>query len=503
LLRVYASLGHTSVQAAKEVGALYAVIAKNAANPEDAAERVKNLLDALNSPERVAALEKAGVKVFDSDEDRLHHRQRSLTAIGTDIANLDDEHADNVGDVIGHDTVQALHGAAPQIQAKLDVTGNVQDFLASGGKAVDGFEAQIQRLQNTIEKFSEDHLTGALKSVTKALGDLNDPLAAAVIAFEGLRVLKEVTGLFSGFQGGLTALASVFGLSEVLLVIGALVAIAAAAFLIYEFWEPIKQFFKDLWEEIKTTFWNAVDWIGTKLGELADAIKRAFDIAVGWVGKKALEIGDAFQKAFDATVAWAKVKGPELEKAIGDALDRAVAWAKVKGPELKAAIEDALGRTLDWAKREGVILGEALGEALGKALDWGKGKFATIKDEFGKLLTDLQPSLDAFAVASGKLFDALSEKAIGIFHGLRDVASEVLGGIVEGVDQVVGVVNETGQGRGGGSLAAAAVRIRGEIIVRFDNAPRDLEVERLSIKPNDILLQAHMGHRLFGTVGTL
>jgi phage-related minor tail protein len=40
-------------------------------------------------------------------------------------------------------------------------------------------------------------------------------------------------------------------------------AIAAAAFLIYEYWEPIRGFFSGLWDSIRSTFSAAASWFAT------------------------------------------------------------------------------------------------------------------------------------------------------------------------------------------------------------------------------------------------
>jgi hypothetical protein len=56
-------------------------------------------------------------------------------------------------------------------------------------------------------------------------------------------------------------------------------AIAGAAFLVYKYWEPISEFFSDLWSGITSAASAAFDWIGEKLS---------------WVGKAAGKVASFF-----------------------------------------------------------------------------------------------------------------------------------------------------------------------------------------------------------------
>lgn len=65
----------------------------------------------------------------------------------------------------------------------------------------------------------------------------------------------------------------------------AVTAIAGAAILIYKYWEPIKDFFANLWGGVKATFASVFDWIVGKFGVLMNlpgAIKSRIGSAFSW-----------------------------------------------------------------------------------------------------------------------------------------------------------------------------------------------------------------------------
>jgi TP901 family phage tail tape measure protein len=90
-------------------------------------------------------------------------------------------------------------------------------------------------------------------------------------------------------------------------ILAAVAAIAMAVYLIYEYWEPIKQFFIDLWEGIKSIFWGVIEWLknfGIQFYEtgkswatsLWDGFKSAGDWInpMSYIGLDSKSIDDAF-----------------------------------------------------------------------------------------------------------------------------------------------------------------------------------------------------------------
>lgn len=87
---------------------------------------------------------------------------------------------------------------------------------------------------------------------------------------------------FPAVVTGLRILGAAFMANPIGLLIG---AIALAAGLIYEYWEPISEFFSGLWDGIKAVFAPAVDWLSTvvlaPIMAIKDAIGAAWDAVFG------------------------------------------------------------------------------------------------------------------------------------------------------------------------------------------------------------------------------
>lgn len=123
-------------------------------------------------------------------------------------------------------------------------------------------------------------LLAAIGGLLLAVASLLGPLAIAryALAFVGLKGAKVATVLRTLGSVGWRSMGL---LAKGIMIVGrallanpiglAIAAIATAAYLIYENWEPIKAFFLDLWESVKKIFWNAIDALLGPMRLLRDA----------------------------------------------------------------------------------------------------------------------------------------------------------------------------------------------------------------------------------------
>lgn len=185
-------------------------------------------------------------------------------------------------------------------------SGTFTNLLASVGEAVS------EDLKNLTEWFgalseSVKGLVQANPLAAKWLGRLALAVAGLLIGGGSLLILvgaigKVVAVLFSLGPGVLFAVGAFAKLLSAFSAVGAfmlanpimiaIVALALAAGLIYDNWGPIKDFFVGLWEGIKTTVGQAVEWIGAQLRSLSDMLPE-------WVTKYTLP-GAAIKLAGDA-----------------------------------------------------------------------------------------------------------------------------------------------------------------------------------------------------------
>ena len=89
-------------------------------------------------------------------------------------------------------------------------------------------------------------------------------------------VVTTVTGIATGVMGAFGAVLA-FVTSPIGIIVLAIAALAAAAYLVWKNWDPIKAFFVDLWDKVKGAFSAAWDAIQKVLSAAWDAIKAALE----------------------------------------------------------------------------------------------------------------------------------------------------------------------------------------------------------------------------------
>lgn len=115
---------------------------------------------------------------------------------------------------------------------------------------------------------------GAMKSVSlftdglKFLFNIQGNVSNGIFAMRyGFLVLSEtvMTKLVPAFKNGFTMVSTAVGRSTAFLmdnpIILIITAIALAAFLVFKYWDQIKQFFISAWAKVKEIFWGVVDWV--------------------------------------------------------------------------------------------------------------------------------------------------------------------------------------------------------------------------------------------------
>jgi len=204
--------------------------------------------------------------------------------------------------------------------------------LEIGEKISPLYNTALQATATATQKvvgFMKEHSTAATAIIT-TLAVLAGVLVVAgtmTIALAGLlgplAVLKfSMTTL--GMQGGM--LARVLGLgagafrllgSAILFVgrmmlanpIGLLItAIALGAFLIYQYWEPIKAFFGTLWDGVRSTFATAATWFSTLPAKFAEFGSNIIGGLVDGITGRLGAVKDAIVSVADNTIGWFREK---------------------------------------------------------------------------------------------------------------------------------------------------------------------------------------------------
>lgn len=326
----YAQLGRTGLDAARELGAVYAVIAKGTGSPRQAASAVDGLIKSLQDAGQVTKLESYGVQIYANNEDRKNTRTLPLTDILTSIAQRYASNPYDMGQALGPELLANLKtilneakggDIGKSLKDKLSVSGDPTEFFERASKASVGLAASLRALDNSLKKFGEENLTGAIQSLADAISALNGPITKVLVGFAGFALLGTVVGwiisaarnfwvmataigavvgwlapialwlavaaewlgalvafipgatsLFSVLSAGFLAIGVAIEATPIGWLITGIAAIALAAYMIYEHWEPIKKFFSTIWDAMLLS-----------LNVVLDAVKAKWTAFTGWI----------------------------------------------------------------------------------------------------------------------------------------------------------------------------------------------------------------------------
>lgn len=226
------------------------------------------------------------------------------------------DRAEALGQVLDNKTVAAMDDAGDSIHDMQRTLGGLMAVIAAASLPV--IKAITQRITGWAQAnraLIATRATEFFEGLLARLPAIVEGITDLVTAVSGIaRVLNGVARLFGGWGNVLVIVASVIAgkmlwsiimLTKAVLGLGGamaltplgwfLVAVAAiglAAYQIYKHWEPIKEFFKSLWNGIAAAFDNGLNWIGDKIKavvELAKNLAVTLDNVVpDWIKRFAL-----------------------------------------------------------------------------------------------------------------------------------------------------------------------------------------------------------------------
>ena len=330
------------LEATREMSALYAILIKTGSSGETVGTGMGAILNGLQDAQKVAEVNKVlqAQKGFTLE---FTDTKGNFLGVENMMAQLDKLKALEPGQL--NKVLKHLFGGGQdmqmvstlisngtegfrKMQADMEKQADLQKRVAAVlGTLTSVWDAASGTFTNLLASVGEA-LGEDLKALTEWFGALSESVKGFVEANPLLakwlgRVALAVTGLLIGggslllLAGGVAKVVAAFMAlgPGVLFAVGAfaklltavsavgafmlanpitiaITALALAAGLIYENWGPIKEFFVGLWEGIKTTVGNAVEWIGAKLRSLSDMLPE-------WVTKYTLP-GAAIRLAGDA-----------------------------------------------------------------------------------------------------------------------------------------------------------------------------------------------------------
>jgi hypothetical protein len=290
--------------------------------------------------------------------------------------------------------------------------------------------------------------------------------------------------------------------SPITWIIGLVLLLALAVYLIIKHWEPIKKFFAELWADPKKKFWEVLDWLGDFIGQfIPEPIKAAWTAFKTWWGETWTEVKPVLDKALEDFGTFVDDYTPDEVKH---------AWEATSGflEEFWDIASEDFWAALDWL---GDFVAQFIPEPIKNAWNAVSGFFAELwndpKKKFWEAVDWLgefvgqfipEPIKKAWNVLSTE-FGNIWKTVIGWFEWGRDQINKVVDKILEfigpllaplkavagGIGKVVGgAASLAGSAwdyvTGGGTPAAAPSAVAPQSLIQQNqqaNAPVPAKVE--------------------------
>ena len=176
---------------------------------------------------------------------------------------------------------QSFGPLAATFKRLVTAIGGVFTGLDAGADAGDVMRAAIEKLSRFVWQISLtfDRWAKAIENLSPEQREMIGTLLSLIPVILGaVAAFKIVMGIVRAFQVVWALLNAVLVASPIGLIILAVVALAAAAFLIYKNWDKIAAWFETLWANVKQIFSNAWNGIVGFLKTVWEGIKAGFGI---------------------------------------------------------------------------------------------------------------------------------------------------------------------------------------------------------------------------------
>jgi len=331
---------------------------------------------------RIKAKALSATGVVDADFAKMQKQNAQQIA---EIGQTWDRFKKNVGTALGGTLLPVLGAFKPVLNTFATLAGKFPHLTA----ALLGAAAAALTFKAA--------LIGGRWLMTFFLPGVNTVGGAVRALIPGFGLASKAIGVVTGAMRGLTVatLANPIGL--------AVAGIAAAAFLVYKYWQPIKAFFGGVWQSISEAAGPTLTAIGAALQPLKplwDGIASAIGAVFGWIGK-------LFQP-FQATQAQ---------------LDGATSAGQTFGRVLVGAF-----RLITWPIRTNIKLMMAFGEKIGEVAGWVGGLWDGLQAKVGAVVDWMAAKLGWFV----QKWNAIKGTLGGVWNKIEDAGASI-GSTVGGV----------------------------------------------------------------------
>lgn len=354
--------GKQSGMTAKEIAVLGAVLTEAGIAPERAATSIEGILSTLANleaftPKMISGLDMLNLSL--EDLQALPTADR-LEVIRQSMKDLDDQQKQVVSGLLfgrgGDSQAMALLASDAdrlnEVMRELEAAGyGAGGAMAEFNRVINSESGALSRLNTAMSTFGEELGMAVLPLIEKIVPKITEMINQLSLFVENNPRITQLGVAAVGAVAGVAALAvAVGGLAiafgalsvPVLIFLGVIALLIAAAAAIIIYWEPIKKFFADLWLGITYSATQAWNWIREKAVE-------AFKAVVQWgqnMWQRLVENFNTLKGKIIGTLAGlatsALQKGKDIVRAIADGILAGIQWVRDAISSVVQAVTDRL-----------------------------------------------------------------------------------------------------------------------------------------------------------------
>lgn len=242
----------------------------------------------------------------------------------------------------------------------------LQEFV---GYIIQNFPSIVQACKDVVNTLKEWIPT--LQVIGSAIASYL--IATKILAF--VEAIKNGTVALKLMSAAQTALNAVMSLNPIGLVVAAIAALVAAFVILWNKSDAFRNFWINLWENVKTVTKTVIDAIGTFFTE---TVPTFFSNLV-----------TKTKEFVDNVVNFFKELPSKISEWLTNALTKVGEWAVNMANKAKETGSNFLNKVIEFFNQLPYLIGYAIGAALGKILSWGVNLYNFAKTEIPKFINKI------------------------------------------------------------------------------------------------------------------